>query len=239
VEVTEPLLSELVSQGIAQRYMKVHLEDYFGEHKVLGSLQDWMEPSMGQVRQLIAEIILPLGSQTIHEKCQPCKSLLIYGPMRTGKTMLTRAIASEIGATFFNLSPKAILGKYDNSAKETSLMIKMVFDVAKDMQPAIIYIDEVEKVFKATKKKSKTLPSRIRKELTTQMKGVKPGTRILVIGNTSAPWECDRKGTNAFFNRFVYTVIPDYGSCQKIWRKIIEGRIGMWMMINFRSTTGC
>lgn len=42
-----------------------------------------------QVRQAVAEFaILPLGSQSVHERLPHIKSLLLYGAPKTGKTML-------------------------------------------------------------------------------------------------------------------------------------------------------
>jgi IQ and AAA domain-containing protein len=72
------------------------------------------------------------------------------------------------GANFFNLSPMNTDGKYQKKA--VSMMLHIVFKVAKTMAPSVIFIDEVEKVFLSDKKKLKDFPStepynRIKKEL--------------------------------------------------------------------------
>lgn len=54
------------------------------------------------------------------------------------------------GANFFNLSPRNTDGKYPG--KNVSMLIHMVFKVARTMAPSVIYMDECEKVFLTDKK---------------------------------------------------------------------------------------
>jgi ATP-dependent 26S proteasome regulatory subunit len=54
------------------------------------------------------------------------------------------AACSSAGATFINLSPKNIDGKYPGG--QLKKMIQVAFKVAKIMAPSIIYIDNVEMV---------------------------------------------------------------------------------------------
>ena len=55
---------------------------------------------------------------------------------------MAHAIANHTGAVFFKLSARNNDGKYPGK-KETTLMIHMVFKVARTMQPAVIYFDEL------------------------------------------------------------------------------------------------
>ena len=63
-----------------------------------------------------------------HYRVSHIRTVLLYGHPMTGKTMLSRAIAYEAGANFFDLSPKNTDGKY--SGKQVSLLIHMVVDAA-------------------------------------------------------------------------------------------------------------
>ena len=81
-----------------------------------------------QIRQALTEVaILPLGSQFIHERAPYIKSLLLYGAEKTGKTLLTHAVANLSGANLFDLSPRNTDGKYPG--KNVNMMIHMVFKV--------------------------------------------------------------------------------------------------------------
>lgn len=72
------------------------------------------------------------------------------------------------GANFFNISPRNTDGKYPKKA--VSMLLHIVFKVARTMAPSVIFIDEVEKVFISDKKKLKEFGSvepynRIKKDL--------------------------------------------------------------------------
>lgn len=67
----------------------------------------------GDVRQLVAEYcILPLGNDDLRQLTPLVRSVLIAGPRGSGKKMLVHAICTELGATFFDISPSNIAGKY-------------------------------------------------------------------------------------------------------------------------------
>lgn len=82
------------------------------------------------------------------------------GPPRSGKTLLTRAVATLSGATFFNLSPRNTDGHYPG--KSVSMLLHMVFKVARTMAPSVIWIDEAEKAFITDKKKLKEFGTKVR-----------------------------------------------------------------------------
>lgn len=75
----------------------------------------------------IESAILPLGCDLLYAKVP--KTVLLYGPRGSGKTMLSRAIANEAGALFFDLSPANILGKFNETSSATKFMVESVFQV--------------------------------------------------------------------------------------------------------------
>ena len=147
--------------------------------------------------------------------------------------MLTQAIAYESGAQFFDISPINTAGKYSGS-KATTLMLHMVFKLAKILQPSVIYIDDAEYCFCSDKKKEKEFmtnrncaekPSRIKKDIAKEMKALGKDDLVLVVGNSRTPWVCEKadfKAFSGFFKSFLYTPLPDYATMQMLWSQLIR-----------------
>merc|ERR1719473_1932183 len=155
----EDCVPYLVQQGILKKIKPCHLEDFFGEYHYLGAMQRVIPsprsalpycpaPSAQMIRSLIVEhCVLPLAATDIRQKAPEsltARSLLLYGPKGSGKSMLARAIATETGATFFDLSPDVIKGKSTQGKTGSALLIYKVFICAQDMAPSVIYIDQVD-----------------------------------------------------------------------------------------------
>jgi 26S proteasome regulatory subunit T4 len=71
------------------------------------------------------------------------QGVLLYGPPGTGKTLLARALASNINGTFLKVVASAIVDKYIG---ESARIIREMFGYAKDHQPCVIFMDEVDAI---------------------------------------------------------------------------------------------
>lgn len=74
---------------------------------------------------------------------KPCLGCLLYGPPGTGKTLLARAVASQLDANFLKVVSSAIVDKYIG---ESARLIREMFNYAKDHQPCIIFMDEIDAI---------------------------------------------------------------------------------------------
>jgi len=231
---------ELVEQGMLIKIKPEYMKNIHGEFHYLGAFQRVQEtycppPSMQMAKSLVIEhCLLPLASTAIRQKAPyAARSLLLYGPKGSGKSMMARAIATEVGATFFDISPSVIEGKYTQPKIGAPLLIYKTFIAAQDSAPSIIYMDNIEMIFQAAKKKKggdADAPVRIKKDLVAAIKQIKTGKesvdqdRILFIGCTNKPF-ADNMDTKELLNSFdekVWISFPDYASRTLLWKKCIE-----------------
>merc|ERR1712025_385852 len=98
-----------------------------------------------QIRELREVIELPLINPELFIRVgiKPPKGVLLYGPPGTGKTLLARCVASNIDANFLKVVASAIVDKYIG---ESARLVREMFGYAKDHQPCIIFMDEVDAI---------------------------------------------------------------------------------------------
>jgi transitional endoplasmic reticulum ATPase len=147
---------------------------------------------------------------------KPGGGVLLYGPPGTGKTMLAKATAGEIDATFFRISPADILSKWVGEAEQN---IKKLFDAAIAEPQAIIFIDEIEALVPARRDEGSSVMQRVVPQILQGMEGFdkKNVNPILFMGATNVPWQLDpavlRPGR---FDEKVYIPLPDLPARRKM-----------------------
>mmetsp|Transcript_31356 Transcript_31356/g.43503 ORF Transcript_31356/g.43503 Transcript_31356/m.43503 type:complete len:397 (+) Transcript_31356:123-1313(+) len=119
-------------------YNMVHEDPGAVDYAAIGGLGD-------QIRELRESIELPLMNPDLFLRVgiKPPKGVLLYGPPGTGKTLLARAMASNIDANFLKVVASAIVDKYIG---ESARLIREMFGYAKDHQPCIIFMDEIDAI---------------------------------------------------------------------------------------------
>ncbi len=164
------------------------------------------------------KMIYPFQHPELAEKfgVRPGGGVLLYGPPGTGKTMLAKATAGEIDASFFRISPADILSKWVGEAEQN---IKKLFDAAGAEKRSIIFIDEIEALVPARKDEGSSVMQRVVPQILQGMEGFdkKKVSPILFMGATNVPWQLDpavlRPGR---FDDKVYIPLPDLPARRKL-----------------------
>jgi len=119
---------------------------YNMSHEDPGDVQYSSVGGLGeQIRELREVIELPLLNPELFLRVgiTPPKGCLLYGPPGTGKTLLARAVASQLDANFLKVVSSAIVDKYIG---ESARLIREMFNYARDHQPCIIFMDEIDAI---------------------------------------------------------------------------------------------
>ncbi|WP_049982228.1 proteasome-activating nucleotidase [Halorubrum sp. BV1] len=108
------------------------------EYADIGGIDD-------QIREVREAVEDPLENPEQFEAVgvEPPSGVLLHGPPGTGKTMLAKAVANESDATFIKMAGSELVRKFIG---EGSRLVRDLFELAAEREPAVIFIDEIDAV---------------------------------------------------------------------------------------------
>ncbi|MCL2550041.1 MAG: CDC48 family AAA ATPase [Methanimicrococcus sp.] len=142
----------------------------------IGGLGD----KLAEIRETVE---LPMKQPRLFNKLKisPPKGLILHGIPGTGKTIIARAVADEIGANFYYIAgPEIMKSGYGQSEEK----IRELFAEAMKNAPAIIFIDEIDSIA-LKREQSGEVERRIVSQLLTVMDGMLDTSQVFVIATTN------------------------------------------------------
>ena len=143
------------------------------------------------------------------------RGVLLYGPPGTGKTFLAKAVAGELELPFYTITAADVFGKYVGESENN---IRELFREARQAPLSVIFIDEVETIFRKRTGDIHETTQKVITVLLQELDGVDEAKNpILLLGATNAPWMIDeaflRSGR---FDVLTYVGLPDAAARLKI-----------------------
>ena len=229
IAAKQELISALLTRIESE---KKELEALYEEKRVkdLGTVNDLIVEaglSAEEAKEALKEIVdflrdpdkyTQIGARIPH-------GLLLVGPPGTGKTLLARAVAGEADVQFLSISGSDFVEMYVGVGASR---VRDLFDQAKKVAPAIIFIDEIDAVGRKRgsglggghDEKEQTL-----NQLLVEMDGFSKNEGVIVLAATNRPDILDpallRPGR---FDRQIHVGHPDVKGREEILKVHAKGK---------------
>jgi len=177
-----------------------------------------IDEQVREVREAVEEPLINPG-KFAEAGIEPPSGVLLHGPPGTGKTMLAKAVANETDATFIKMAGSELVRKFIG---EGSRLVRDLFELATERQPAIIFVDEIDAIA-AKRTESKTSGDaevqRTMMQLLSEMDGFDDRGNIRIIAATNRFDMLDRAILRpGRFDRLIEVPEPDHEGRVQILR---------------------
>ena len=175
-----------------------------------------LEAQVREVREAVEEPLVN-AEQFREVGIEPPSGVLLHGPPGTGKTMLAKAVANETDATFIKMAGSELVRKFIG---EGARLVRDLFELAADREPAVIFIDEIDAIA-AKRTESKTSGDaevqRTMMQLLSEMDGFDERGEIRLIAATNRFDMLDRAILRpGRFDRLIEVPNPDFDGRTRI-----------------------
>jgi transitional endoplasmic reticulum ATPase len=170
-------------------------------------------------------LVIPLMRRdiTARFRLDPPKGILLFGPPGCGKTMLMKALASELGVEMISIKASDLMSKwYGESENKVADLLR----TARERAPCILFMDEIDAVAKRRDMyTADDVTPRLLSILLSEMDGIDKSAGVIVVGSTNKPDLIDpalmRPGR---LDKIIYVPPPDFNERMEILHVHLAGR---------------
>lgn len=174
-------------------------------------------------KEIALKIIHPLKNPQIYEAYgkKIGGGVLLYGPPGCGKTLLARATAGEINASFINVGISDILDMWVGSSERN---LHEIFQKARASKPCVLFFDEVDALGASRSNMQNSSSRFIVNQFLDELDGIRySNDGLLILAATNSPWYLDaafrRPGR---FDRIIFVQPPDAPAREAILNLYLE-----------------
>ena len=202
---TNPLRQAIESE-ILDNSPRVEWDDIYGLEEAKQALHEM--------------VVLPAQRPDLYTGLRaPGRGVLLFGPPGTGKTMIAKAVASNADATFFSISASSLNSKFHG---ESERLVRTLFAVARERQPAFIFIDEVDSILGVRSDNEHEASRRLKTEFMSQFDGVNgAANRVCVMAASNRPQDLD-DAVRRRLDRRIYIGLPNRNGRENFLKKVTE-----------------
>ncbi|MFH1460986.1 MAG: CDC48 family AAA ATPase [Patescibacteria group bacterium] len=139
------------------------------------------------IKQTLKEVIewpLKYNQAFDHAKLSPAKGIMLYGPPGCGKTLLAKAVATELGVNFISVKGPQLLSKYIGESEKG---VREIFKKAKMSSPCIVFFDEIDSLVpkRGENGRDAGVTERVVSQFLTELDGIEELKAVVVLGATN------------------------------------------------------
>jgi SpoVK/Ycf46/Vps4 family AAA+-type ATPase len=184
---------------------------------------------VGGLKDVKADIkesmIVPLMRHDIAEQfgIEPPKGIMLFGPPGCGKTLLMKALATELNVEMISVKCSDVMSKWYG---ESEGKVAELFKTAKERKPCILFMDEIDAIAKRRDLYSADdVSPRLLSIILSELDGMDKAAGIIVVGTTNKPEMVDpalmRPGR---FDKIIYVPPPDYEERIDVFKVHLVGK---------------
>ncbi len=176
-------------------------------------------------REVKNALMVPLLEPEMAKKygVKPSKGVLLFGPPGCGKTLMLRAVASDLNVDMIGIKCSDVMSKWYG---ESEGLIAGLFEEARARSPCILFLDEIDAIAKRRDFYSTDdVTPRVLSIMLSEMDGMDEAEGIIIVATTNMPNLVDpalmRPGR---FDKVMYVPPPDKSSREEIIKVHLKGK---------------